>query len=653
MSRHEKFYSDMKRGAHTNNYDDDDYYDDDDDYYDDDALQYVVKPKPAAKAAPAPKQGAKGPPQAKPPAVDDLGLAVGDADYELLRPIVETLKNALGATLWKSLPVARVVTAIRDSNYSADDAAASLLAAPKQPAPVAASPKATVGATVAAKQSGKGKTLKLGGDTSAISPQNVPALTPSPVKGHADPTQQLAPQGSDNLPLYKTDSEKRRAEMSPMGSAQASFDSTVGEEIKPALSVVIAGHVDSGKSTILGHLLLQLGHFSARDVEKLERQGRQTGKASFKYAWLLDQSEEERRRGITIDAAPQTFETATRRVSVLDAPGHKDFVLNMITSATQADTALLVVTGAPGEFESGLQHGTREHLLILRTLGVTHLIVVINKMDVFGFSKERYDDVCSQLLGLVKQSRYKQADVLAMCPVSGLSGVNLVERDGGKEMPWYNGPSLVEAIDSAPMISRALQGPLRCTVTDASKSGQLTVKVESGTVGRGDTIILMPCKVCVTVRGVDVASAGSVQRAKAGDVADLSTSSDLVGVYVGCVGCPPKDLVRCSCDFEAHIQTFPSLEKPVLPGSTFTMAVHAVAVPVVVERLISKQDKQGAWSAGMVKCIPKESQALVLLRTEFPIALELASTNRALGRFVLRQNGETVAGGLVKNVLAT
>ncbi|KAG8343209.1 Elongation factor Tu GTP binding domain [Trypanosoma vivax] len=421
---------------------------------------------------------------------------------------------------------------------------------------------------------------------------------------------------------------------------------------KQDCTFVVAGHVDAGKSTTLGHLLLLLGAVSQSDVEANEVNGRQAKKESFKYAWLLDHSEEERRRGVTIDAGSHYFETEHRRVHILDAPGHKDYVVSMIQSATQADSALLVVSASVSEFEVGLRHGTREHLVVLKMLGVGSLIVVVNKIDTVNFSKERFDFVVQELTRLLKQTRYTADAIVGFCPVSGMLGTNISVIDR-QSTPWYSGPSLVDLINQCPVGSRLLDAPLRLSLQDVQGT-KLFCKVECGKVRNGDTLIFMPPDVKVRVRHIDKPSTGGfVSVAMAGDSVVLDTASSLIGLYPGCIGCNAKDssIVPSSTDFQARVQTYVTLRKPVLPGSRYTMIVHSLVVQVQVIVLVSKMNSDGGWSKGMVKCIPKSTQALIIFRAEGKIALEPAEVCRSLGRFVLQQEGETVGGGLVQAVL--
>ena len=217
---------------------------------------------------------------------------------------------------------------------------------------------------------------------------------------------------------------------------------------KPHINLVVIGHVDAGKSTLMGHLLYLLGFVSKKAIHRYETDSKKIGKNSFLYAWVLDETQEERSRGITMDIAQSRFETDKRVVTLLDAPGHKDFIPNMITGATQADVALLVVDATKGEFETGFESGgqTREHTYLIRSLGISQLGVVVNKLDNCDWSQDRYNDITSKLSAFLKQVGFKEQDVTYV-PCSGLTGENLHQRSKLEALcSWYSGPSLVEII---------------------------------------------------------------------------------------------------------------------------------------------------------------------------------------------------------------
>lgn len=213
------------------------------------------------------------------------------------------------------------------------------------------------------------------------------------------------------------------------------------------MNLVIVGHVDAGKSTIMGHLLSIVGMVSKKNMHKNEVDARKAGKASFMYAWVLDETEEERTRGITIDVGQYRFETDKRIVTILDAPGHRDFIPNMIAGATKADVAILVVDATKGEFETGFESGgqTQEHTLLLRSLGISQLAVVVNKLDNVKFDQSRYLEIVDKLRKFLKQVGFKDGNV-HFVPCSGLTGDNLVHSSSISSFGWYKGSTLIQII---------------------------------------------------------------------------------------------------------------------------------------------------------------------------------------------------------------
>ncbi|KAG5467002.1 hypothetical protein LSCM1_01180 [Leishmania martiniquensis] len=649
MNRHNRFYAGIAGG-----FEDDEYYDDDSyDYeeeYEEDYEGYEEKggygkaayEATASAAPPAPASMTKDLEKASVPIAPALPVnpytsisPQADSDYELLDSLLPQMHASWKVNAPTMLPLteAEAVTALRASNYNLGPALLQLKAKREE------------------------ERAKRGGGVLRIAAASGPAQRSSTAPGVESPGEEgdgasdpeensVAPSASS----VRTTGTSRGSKGASQRRTRQMLEMEPDKE-KPDCTIVIAGHVDAGKSTTLGHLLLLLGRVGSQDVDKNERAERAQHKESFKYAWLLDQCEEERRRGVTIDSGSFCFETSHRRVHVLDAPGHKDFVLSMISSATQADAAVLVVTAATSEFETGLQHGTKSHLMVLKTLGVGSIVVAVNKMDSVDYSQERYEYVVRELQLLLKQTRIPQEAVIGFCPISGMTGVNITQRDA-KETPWYHGLSLIEMIDKCPLESRLVSGPLRLSLQDVQGT-TLYSKVESGRLFTGDTVQFVPSDVRITIKSIQKPTvSGSVLVAFAGETVEVSTNSSVTGLYPGCVGCEPASLIRSSTDFEAQIQTFRTLTKSILPGASFTIVVHALTARVDVVALISKMDhKTGNWSKGMVKCVPPATQALILFRSESPVALEPATECRALGRFVLQQDGETVAGGLVTRLL--
>ncbi|XP_011270658.1 hypothetical protein CAOG_08980, partial [Capsaspora owczarzaki ATCC 30864] len=250
----------------------------------------------------------------------------------------------------------------------------------------------------------------------------------------------------------------------------------MGKE-KTHINIVVIGHVDSGKSTSTGHLIYKCGGIDKRTIEKFEKEAQEMGKGSFKYAWVLDKLKAERERGITIDIALWKFETSKFYVTIIDAPGHRDFIKNMITGTSQADCAVLIVAAGTGEFEAGISKDgqTREHALLAYTLGVKQLIVGINKMDSIKFAEERYNEIVTEVSNYIKKIGYDPKTV-AFVPISGWHGDNMLE--ASENMPWFkgwtierkegnaSGKTLIEALDAISPPKRPTDKPLRLPLQD-------------------------------------------------------------------------------------------------------------------------------------------------------------------------------------------
>jgi elongation factor 1-alpha len=260
----------------------------------------------------------------------------------------------------------------------------------------------------------------------------------------------------------------------------------MGKE-KVHINLVVIGHVDAGKSTTTGHLIYKCGGIDKRTIEKFEKEAKEIGKASFKYAWVLDKLKAERERGITIDIALWKFETSKYYFTIIDAPGHRDFIKNMITGTSQADVGILVIASGTGEFEAGIAKTgqTREHALLAYTLGVKQMIVVVNKMDdkSVNWSEARFTEIQNEVKNFLKKIGYNP-DKIPFVPISGWLGDNMLERS--TNMTWWKGPTLLEALDNIEPPKRPVDKPLRVPLQDVYKIGGIgTVPV-----GRVETGVL-------------------------------------------------------------------------------------------------------------------------------------------------------------------
>ncbi|XP_037247238.1 HBS1-like protein isoform X3 [Falco rusticolus] len=425
---------------------------------------------------------------------------------------------------------------------------------------------------------------------------------------------------------------------------------------KQLLNLVVIGHVDAGKSTLMGHLLYLLGNVNKRTMHKYEQESKKAGKASFAYAWVLDETGEERERGVTMDVGMTKFETKTKVITLMDAPGHKDFIPNMITGAAQADVAILVVDASRGEFEAGFETGgqTREHGLLVRSLGVTQLAVAVNKMDQVNWQQERFQEITSKLGQFLKQAGFKESDV-AYIPTSGLGGENLVTRGQSSDLTqWYKGKCLLEQIDSFKPPQRSVDKPFRLCVADVFKdqgSGFcVTGKIEAGYIQVGERLLAMPPNETCTAKGITLHDE-PVDWAAAGDHVSLTlTGMDIIKINVGCVFCDPKEPIKVCTRFRARVLIF-NIEVPITKGFPVLLHYQTISEPATIRKLLSVLHKStGEVTKKKPKFLSKGQNALIELQTQRPVALELYKDFKELGRFMLRYSGSTIAAGVVTEI---
>ncbi|XP_063986384.1 protein HBS1 isoform X2 [Diachasmimorpha longicaudata] len=424
---------------------------------------------------------------------------------------------------------------------------------------------------------------------------------------------------------------------------------------KEQLHLVVVGHVDAGKSTLLGRLLCDLGQVSSKLIHKYQQESKKIGKQSFAYAWVLDETGEERERGITMDIGYSKFETDTKSVTLLDAPGHKDFIPNMITGATQADVALLVVDATRGEFETGFESGgqTREHALLLRSLGVSELAVVVNKLDTVDWSKDRFNEIVDKMSVFLKQAGYK--DRVTFVPCSGLSGENIVVSPKAEDLAsWYTGPTLLSVIDNFKCPERPVNKPFRFSVNDIFKgTGSnfcVSGHVENGMVAVGDKVLVSPHNEIAVVKGMQIDEL-STTNAFAGDHVSVTlTGIDQQNVAIGDVLCSSSRPVAVTTCFQIHVVIF-TVTIPITKGLPVVLHVQSLVQPAVITKLISQLHKSsGEVTKKKPRCLPKNSSAIIEIKTNQPICLELYRDVKQLGRVMLRVAGTTIAAGLVTKI---
>jgi elongation factor 1-alpha len=429
----------------------------------------------------------------------------------------------------------------------------------------------------------------------------------------------------------------------------------MSKSAKPHLNLVIMGHVDHGKSTTTGHLLFDAGAIDDRTIKSYQDEADKMGKGTFKYAWVLDNLKEERERGVTIDLRFLKFETNKYFFTVIDAPGHRDFVKNMITGASQADAAVLFVSAKKGEFEAGIGPGgqTREHAFLAFTLGVRQVVVAVNKMDdqSVNWGQERYDEVKNEVTRMLKMVGFK-VDKAHFVPTSGWTGDNLVKKSD--KMPWYKGPTLFEALDQLELPPKPTNKPLRVPVQDIyTITGIGTVpvgRVETGVLKEGDAIIFMPSNKKAEVKSIEMHHS-KVPKAEPGDNIGFNVRGIGKGeVHRGDVAGPVDNPPTVAKEFIGQIIVIYH-PTAIAAGYTPVLHYHTGQIACRFTELLKKIDpRSGQVTEENPSFLKTGDAAWVKMEPLRPIAVEKYVEFPELGRFAVRDMGTTVAAGVIKEV---
>lgn len=489
-------------------------------------------------------------------------------------------------------------------------------------------------------------------------------------------------------PKQKTTAKKSKADEDRNEDAVSSMKNISPEmkkrlkSQKSRLTMVILGHVDAGKSTLMGQVLVQMGMVQKRTVAKYQKQSSEIGKASFALAWIMDEDESERERGVTIDIATKHISTENHDITILDAPGHADYVPQMITGAGVSDVGILVVSSTKGEFESGFDSAsgsgrykahvgqTREHITLARGLGVSQLIVAVNKLDNVepAWCQSRYEFIKASLTPFIKQKGFKQKNI-HFVPISGLNGTNVKERptrSAGALSKWYDGFSLLEAINNFQPAKRNIEKPFRFIVSDLYNEGKGVVvkgRVVQGLVSIGDKVAILPIGDEATVSRIDhgvsvsqMSDDSDAERMKvalSGDSATLFlTGIDIARISMGNVisDFTKQFRPRIKKKIQAKILLMEEITVPIIRGTQILFHMHCLDVPGVVSDIISKVNKQDGSSIPRPRVLTGGSNATVEIKLNERISLETYEDCRSLGRFVLRRSGDTIAVGIIEKI---
>jgi len=420
---------------------------------------------------------------------------------------------------------------------------------------------------------------------------------------------------------------------------------------KPHLNLVFIGHVDHGKSTAVGRLLFEKGDVEEHIIRQYKAEAEKIGKATFEFAWVMDRLKEERQRGLTIDIAHTKMETDKYYFTVIDAPGHRDFVKNMITGASQADAAVLVVDVGQRDEKGGLMPQTKEHVFLARTLGIGQIIVAINKMDAVKYDQKKYEETKALLQKLFQMIGYKPEQIIYL-PLAGLKGDNVTKK--GDNLKWFDGQTLAGAVDSLKVPEKPVKLPLRLPVQDVySITGIGTVpvgRVETGVMKVGDTVIFEPAGVSGEVKTIEMHHE-SIPQAEPGDnvgfnVRGVGKTDIKRGDVCGHATKPPT----VAKEFTAQIVI---LQHPsaITIGYTPVFHMHTAQVACRITELISKLDpKTGNILEKAPKFLKTGDAGVIRVEPTRPMVIEKAKEIPQMGRFAIRDMGTTIAAGMVVDI---
>jgi elongation factor 1-alpha len=415
---------------------------------------------------------------------------------------------------------------------------------------------------------------------------------------------------------------------------------------KELINVVFIGHVDAGKSTTVGRLLYDGGALSEQEYRKLEEEAKSRGKGTFVFAYVMDNLKEERERGITIDVSYKRFDAKNHQFTIIDAPGHKDFVKNMITGTSQADVAVLVVAA-----ESGIQPQTKEHAFLAQVMGIKQIVVAMNKMDSIEYDEAKFKVLQSDVTKLLTGTGYKP-DNIKVVPISSWRGDNVVKKT--ENMKWYTGKSLLDTLDDLQAPPSPVDKPLRIPLQDVYNIkgvGAIPVgRVETGVAKPGDKVIVMPSGKTGEIKTMEEHHT-QLQQAKPGNnigfsIRGLSAEDMSRGDVVGSVTSPPT----VAKSFVAQIVV---LNHPTaIPvGYTPVFHVHTVQMSMTLTELRKRMDpKTGAVAEENPKFLKTGDAAIVKITPSKPVCIEKFAEFPQMGRFAIRDMGQTVAAGVVLEI---
>lgn len=480
------------------------------------------------------------------------------------------------------------------------------------------------------------------------------------VSGRTSPT----PSGSgrSSPSRAETKAEARRADL----VAQEQANEVDEEELKEMygkehVNVIFLGHVDAGKSTLGGSILYATGMVDERTMDKYKRDAKDLGRESWYLSWALDQTKEERAKGKTVEVGRGFFETEKRRYSILDAPGHKTYVPNMVSGASQADVGVLVISARKGEYETGFEKGgqTREHAMLAKTQGVNKLVIAVNKMDdaTVQWSEERYKECTTKLVTFLKGLGYSPKTDLTIMPISAQTTVGIKTRVPKETAPWYDGPSLLEYLDSMQQLERKLTSPFMMPI--AAKYRDLGTmiegKIEAGVIKKENKYLMMPNRAEITISALYGETEDEIPHATCGDQVRIRIKgAEEEDILPGFVLCSPKRPVHCVNQFEAQIRLL-ELKSILSAGFNCVLHVHSateeVTFAALLHKLEPKTNRKSKKPPGFAKQGMNIIARLQVTGAAGSVCVERFEDYPQLGRFTLRDQGQTIAIGKITKLI--
>ena len=486
------------------------------------------------------------------------------------------------------------------------------------------------GAKVAAKQA-----IEKTGEPTKATPASSGRTSPTPASGRNSPT----PTAKDKIIQKAADVEKEVEEVVD----EATLAEIYGKE---HVNIIFLGHVDAGKSTLGGSILISTGMVDERTLDKYKREAKDAGRETWYISWALDLNKEERQQGKTIEVGRGFFETEKRRYSILDAPGHKTYVPNMIGGASQADVGLLVISARKGEYETGFEKGgqTREHAMLAKTQGVNKLVIVVNKMDdpTVEWSEDRFKECTSKVVLFLKGLGYNPKTDIYMMPVSAQTFTGIKDRVPEDKCPWYKGPSLLEYLDNMQALERKINAPFMMPIAAKYKDMGTMIegKIESGIIKKEQKYLMMPNKELIHISALYGEQEDEIPGATCGDQIRVRLRGvEEEDILPGYVLCSPKRPVNCVSTFEAQIVLL-DIKSIFTAGFNCVLHVHAAQEEVTITALLHKLEKGTGRKSKKAPGFATKGMSVIarleVTGTAGSICVERFEDYPQLGRFTLR-----------------